>query len=185
MASLELIANTEGRLCTLAKVYVLMNVWIVYDSKYGNNKLIAEALAGYFKDGNIVHVHHAKEISQQAVIDGGVDLLLLGGPLRWATPSATMKNWAKKMGSMLNQKAVKVRKVAIWGTHMKDPPNAPPKLTWEAAKQKWKAILDTIPAEKKAPDIQGFIIGPVAGRDTLDAGWQDIVPGFADTVKNL
>jgi len=162
-----------------------MNVWIVYDSKYGNNKLIAEALAAHFKEGNSVHVHYAKEISQKAVIDGGVDILMFGGPLRIGMLSFTMKRWANRMVSLLNQKALQVRKAAIWGTHVKNAPDTPPKFSWDAAKQKWKAILDTVPAEKKAPEIQGFDVGAVAGRDTLETGWQDIVARFADTVKNL
>ncbi|OLS15201.1 MAG: hypothetical protein RBG13Loki_1167 [Promethearchaeota archaeon CR_4] len=163
-----------------------MNVWIVYDSRYGNNKKIAEVLAGHFKDGNNVHVHYAKEISQQALIDGGIDILMFGGPLRFGTPSSTIKRWANKMTGLLNQKAVKVGKTAIWGTHMKDAPDTPPgKCAWDVAKPKWKAILDTFPAEKKAPEIQGFVVGAIAGRDTLEAGWQDLVARFADTVKSL
>ena len=88
-----------------------MNVWIVYDSKYGNNQKIAETLAGHFKDGNVVHVHYAKEISQQAVIDGGVDVLLFGGPLRLGMVSRTMKRWANKMASMLTAKGIPLGKL--------------------------------------------------------------------------
>ncbi len=162
-----------------------MNVWIIYDSKYGNNQKIAEALAGHFKDGNTVHVHYTKEISQQAVIDGGVDVLLFGGPLRLGMVSHTMKSWANKMASMLTQKSMQLKKAAVWGTHIKDPPNAQPKFTWEVIKLKWKAILNTFPAAKKAPEIESFIVGPVNGRDTVNPGWEEIVAQFAETIKNL
>ncbi len=162
-----------------------MNIWIVYDSKYGNNQKIAEALGGHFKDGNTVHVHYAKEISQQAVIDGGVDMLLFGGPLRCGALSLTMKRWAKKMIGILNQTAMRLKIAAVWGTHIKDPPNALPRFTWVAIKQKWKALLDAVPAEKKAPEIESFVVGPVNGRDTLNPGWEGILARFAETIKNL
>ena len=162
-----------------------MNIWIVYDSKYGNNKVIAEALADHFKDGNTLHIHYAKEISQQKVIDGGVDMLIMGGPIHLGMISFTMKNWAIKMVTLLNQKKIKLKKAAMWGTHIEDPPNAPPKTTWEVVKQQWKAILDSVPAEKKVPESEGLIVGPVAGRDTLNPEWPEIVLRFANKVKNL
>ncbi len=162
-----------------------MNIWIIYDSKYGNNQKIAEALAGHFKDGNAVHVQYAKEISQQSVIDGGIDVLLFGGPLRLGMLSRTMKSWANNMVRMLTQKGVQLKKAAVWGTHIKDPPNAQPKFTWDVIKQKWKDILDIVPAAKKAPEIESFVVGPVNGRDTVNPGWEEIVARFAETIKNL
>ncbi len=163
-----------------------MNIMIVYDSKYGNNKQVAEALAGYFNDGNIVHVHFAKEISPQAVIDGGVDVLLMGGPVHFGGPTSTMKKWTKKMADLLNKKARKVSKTAIWGTHMKNDPNQDAgKCSWDVAKAKWKTILDMIPAEKKLAEIQGIEVGAISGANILETGWQDLVACFAGMVHKL
>ncbi len=163
-----------------------MNVWIVYDSKYGNNKQVAEALVGHFKDENTVHVHFAKEISQQAVIDGGVDMVIMGGPVHFGGPTSTMKKWTKKMTDILNKKTLKVRKVAIWSTHMKNDPNQRAgKCSWDVAKAKWNVILDTFPAEKKATEIQGIEVGAISGANILETGWQDLVARFAGVVKNL
>jgi menaquinone-dependent protoporphyrinogen IX oxidase len=44
-----------------------MNVWIVYDSKFGNNKRIADLLATHLKDMNNVHVAYAKTIRSDRV----------------------------------------------------------------------------------------------------------------------
>ncbi len=162
-----------------------MNIMIVYDSKYGNNKQVAEALAGHFNNGNIVHVHFAKEISQQAVIDGGVNVLIMG-PVHFGGPTSTMKKWTKKMADLLNKKAWKVSKTAIWGTHLKNDPNqAAGKCSWDMAKAKWKTILDMIPAEKKLAEIQGIEVGAISGANILETGWRDLVAQFADMVKNL
>jgi len=162
-----------------------MNIGIVYDSKYGNNKVIAEALASYFKDGNNIQLYYAKKLSQKALIEGGIDMLVLGGPIHLGAPSITMKRWANRMANMLNQKGIQLKKIAIWGTHLKDKPNTPVKYSWDGVKQKWKKILDKFPAEKKVNEIQGFDITPIAGRDTIESGWQDIVAQFANVVKNL
>ncbi len=163
-----------------------MNVWIVYDSKFGNNKQVAESLAGQFKDGNSVHVHYAKKISPEAVINGGVDLLLVGGPLHFGAPTSTIKRWANRMVETLNQKAMKMKKVAIWSTHMKEPANTPPgQCSWEIAKPKWKVLLDAFPAEKKSSEILGIPVRAISGSDILEAGWQDLVGRFADMVKIL
>ncbi len=163
-----------------------MNIWIVYDSKFGNNKQVAEALAGHFADVNTVHVHYAKEVSQLAVLDGGIDLLLIGGPLHFGAPSSTIRRWAKTLIDLLNQRAVKVRKMAIWGTHLKEAPNTSPgQCAWETAKPKWKAILDAFPAEKKLHEIQGFAVGAISGADMLEAGWKDLVAQFAGMVMSV
>lgn len=162
-----------------------MNIWILYDSRYGNNKLIAETLAGHLKDGNNIQVYYVKKLSQKALINGGVDMLLIGGPTHFGAPSFTLKRWANRMTNMLNQNGIQLKKAAIWATHMKDKPNTPEKFSWDGVKLKWKRILNNIPTEKKVDEIQGFEITPVEGRDTVETGWQDIVFQFAELVKNL
>jgi len=162
-----------------------MNIWILYDSKYGNNKLIAETLAGYFNDGNNIQVHYVKKLSQKAVIEEGIDILLIGGPTHLGAPSLTLKHWAKRMTNKLIQNGIQLKKAAIWATHLKEKPNTPEKFSWNATELKWKRILNNIPTEKKINEIQGFEIEPVAGRDTVKSGWQEIAIQFANLVKNL
>ena len=162
-----------------------MNIWILYDSKYGNNKLIAETLAGYFNDGNNIQVHYVKKLSQKTVIEGGVDILLIGGPTHLGAPSFTLKRWAKRMTNKLIQNRMQLKKAVIWATHLKDKPNSLAKFSWNDVELKWKRILNNIPAEKKIDKIQGFEIEPVAGRDAVKSGWQDVALQFAALVKNL
>lgn len=157
----------------------------MYDSKYGNNKLIAETLPGYFNDRNNIRVHYVKKLSQKTVIKEGIDILLIGGPTHLGAPSFTLKRWAKKMTNKLNQNGMQLKKAAIWATHLKDKPNTPAKFSWNGAELKWKKILNKIPTEKKIDGIQGFEIEPVAGRDTVESGWQDIAIQFVELIKNL
>lgn len=162
-----------------------MNVWIVYDSKFGNNKRIAEALAGYFKDGNEVHVHHAKETSPKEIMNAGVDVFLFGGPLRAGNISFTMKSFANGLAGMLKKKSIKVKIAAVWGSHSTNSPETPSQFSWATSKQKWKALLDAFPAEKKAPDVFGFDVIPTTLEGPLEPGWEATVKQLADTVKGL
>jgi menaquinone-dependent protoporphyrinogen IX oxidase len=162
-----------------------MNIWIVYDSKFGNNKRVAEALANRFKEGNNVHVHFAKKISPKKVFDAGVDVFLFGGPLRAGMISFTMKSWANKLARKLAKQQKMVKIAAVWGTHARNDPETPAKFSWDSSKLKWKALLDTFPAEKKLPEVIGFAVNPTTLKGPLDPGWEEIVDQFADRVKNL
>ncbi|MEX2685006.1 MAG: flavodoxin family protein [Candidatus Sigynarchaeota archaeon] len=166
-----------------------MNVWIVYDSKYGNNKQIAEALAGLFKEGNEVHVHHAKDVSPKEAAESKPDILLFGGPPRAGMISFTIKGWARKFASALKSKGLQLKKAAVWGTHAVNNEETPPKFAWPSIEPKWKALLAEMPAAKSMPGVLGINImdkeggGGLGG--ILEAGWKDLVASFAEGVKTL
>ncbi len=162
-----------------------MNIWIIYDSKFGNNKRVAETLAEHFKDENNVQVRYAKNISPKKVIDAGVDILIFGGPLRAGMISFTMKSWANKLARKLNKQQKMVKKVAVWGSHSRNAPDTPAKFSWDASKLKWQALLDTFPAEKKLPEVIGFAVNPTTLKGPLDRGWEEIVDQFAEKIKKM
>jgi len=162
-----------------------MKVWIVYDSKFGNNKRIADLLATYFKDTDKVEVAYAKTISPQKVIDSGVDVFLFGGPLRAGNISFTMKRWALKFAAILKKQNKILKQAAVWGSHGTTDPKTPPKFSWESSKLKWKAVLDQIPAEKKVAEVIGFDVNPTTLEGPLVPGWEAIVKQFATMIKNL
>jgi menaquinone-dependent protoporphyrinogen IX oxidase len=160
-----------------------MNVWIVYDSKFNNNKQIAEVLAGLFKEGNAVHVHHAKDVSPKEAIDSEPDILLFGGPLRAGMISFTAKGWLSKFARMLASKGLKLKKVGVWGTHGINDAETPPKFAWAASELKWNALMAEVPAEKSMPGVQGISVLGMEG--PMEADWRALVEGFAQRVKSL
>jgi menaquinone-dependent protoporphyrinogen IX oxidase len=162
---------------------VLMKIWIVYDSKYGNNKQIAEALGGLFNEGNVVHVHHAKDITPKEAIEDQPDILLFGGPLRAGMISFTIKGWASKFAHLLKSKKLKLQKVAVWGTHARNDPETPPKFSWANVEPKWKAAMDEVPAEKAMPGVQGINIDGMEG--PMEANWKELITSFAGQIKAL
>lgn len=158
-----------------------MKIWIIYDSKFGNNKQIAEALAALFKERNEVHVHHAKTVKAKDAIDA--DIFLFGGPIRAGMVSFTIKGWVNKFSRMQKTKHTKVMIVAAWSTHAKNTSETSPKFAWENVAPKWKALMNRVSAEKTMPDIQGFVVEGMQG--PLETGWQDIIADFAERIKAL
>jgi menaquinone-dependent protoporphyrinogen IX oxidase len=165
-----------------------MKIWIIFDSKFGNNKQIAENLAQLLKEGNQaadVHVHYAKTISPKEVIESGIDVFLFGGPLRAGNISFTMKRWALKLADLLQKQHISLKKVAVWGSHSVNAPDTPEKFSWNSSKQKWKVVLDIIPADKKVPEVFGFDVNPKTLEGPLEPGWENIAKQLAEAVQNL
>ncbi len=160
-----------------------MKIWILYDTKHGNNKQIAEVLSDLFKEGNIVHVSQAKDVSPKEIADDKPDILLFGGPIHVGMISFTMKGWVSKFASILKSKQIKLQKVGVWGTHLREVPDMPPKLAWSTTAPKWKALMDEVLSEKTIPDVQGIIVEDM--KSPMEPSWKEIVTGFAERVKGL
>ncbi len=70
----------------------MVSVFVFYDSKYGNTKLVAEKIAGGLKsEGVTVELGYVRE----ARLDGAVcsDAIVLGAPNHMGRPSWTMKHF--------------------------------------------------------------------------------------------
>jgi flavodoxin len=163
----------------------IMNIWIVYDSKFGNNKRIADALGECFKSDNNVQISHAKKISPKKVAQTGVDIFLFGGPLHAGQISFTMKRWATTLANLLVKQHKTLKKVAVWGSHATNDTNTPPQFSWNATKLKWKAVLEKFQAEKKLDEVIGFDINPKTLQGPLEPGWEKNVSDFAEKIKQL
>ena len=156
-----------------------MNIWIVYDSKFGNNKQIADSLAGLLNEGNDVHVYHAKKVKPKTVLNGNADMLLFGGPLRAGQISFTIKSWVNKYAKMLKAKNAKLDKVAAWCTHGKPTPDTLSKFSWDNIALKWKALIDNVPANNKT-DVESIIVEGMEG--PLEAGWKVLIEKFSNRI---
>lgn len=90
-----------------------MKVFVVYDSKYGNTKVVAENILEGLKqvDGIEADIGYAKDVDIQRLT--GYDALILGAPNHMANPSRTMKKFVDKLAEL----ELKAKSVVIFGTY--------------------------------------------------------------------
>jgi len=90
----------------------MVNVFVFYDSKYGNTKLAAQKIAeGLESEGVGVEIGYVKDVSLQEAVC--VDAIILGAPNHMASPSRTMQKFIDRLASS----ELKAQKVAVFGTY--------------------------------------------------------------------
>lgn len=94
-----------------------MKIAVLYDSYYGNNKLVAEEIAKSFN--TTVTLSHVKEFTK----DGPYDLLVLGCPTRAMRPTGPMVRFIKTLSKE------DAKQLAIYDTRM-DKTKVPKFLQW-------------------------------------------------------
>jgi flavorubredoxin len=90
----------------------MAGVFVFYDSKYGNTKLVAEKIAeGLKSEGVMVDLGYVKEVG----LDGAVcsDAIVLGAPNHMGRPSRAMKQFIEHLAVA----DLKVAKAAVFGTY--------------------------------------------------------------------
>lgn len=90
----------------------MVRVFVFYDSKYGNTKLVAEKIAEGMRNGGVeVDLGYVKEVTAEHALD--YDSLVLGAPNHMGRPSQTMKKFINHLSSF----GLKNKKVAVFGTY--------------------------------------------------------------------
>ena len=78
-----------------------MKTLVVYDSRYGNTKAIAQAVGGALRgDVQILHVGQVNAADLEAA-----DLLIIGSPTHGALPTAAIQHLLEKIGPPARQGA--------------------------------------------------------------------------------
>jgi len=92
---------------------VLVKVFIVYDSKYGNTKIVAEKISEGMMEGKGIEtsIGHAKEINVEELTN--FDAIVLGGPNHFGRPTQTIKKFVNRLSEL----DLKSKKVAVFGTY--------------------------------------------------------------------
>ena len=90
-----------------------MKVFIIYDSKYGNTKTVAENILEGLKqvEGIEAAISYAKEVSSQSLVC--YDALILGAPNHMGRPSRTMKKFIDRLAEL----DLKAKNVVVFGTY--------------------------------------------------------------------
>ena len=163
-----------------------MKIWIVYDSKYGNNKQIAHKFEDNFKVDHEVHVHSVKEISPKSVANSKPDIFLFGGPRRMGWISFTLQRWIKRYVKILRSRNIRMKKIGAWETHgdFKEEDQHPESGMERRMMErnlnigsKWIELIQQIPTEQSPPDLLDFTVKGMEG--PLETGADAKVTEFA------
>jgi flavorubredoxin len=90
-----------------------MKVFIIYDSKYGNTKIVAESILEILKqvEGIEADIGYAKEVSPQKLIC--YDALMIGAPNHMGRPSRTIQKFIGELGKL----DLKAKNGTVFGTY--------------------------------------------------------------------
>ena len=92
----------------------MARVFIVYDTKYGNTKLVAEKIAEGIREskGIETEVNDVKEVDLKKIT--GSDAILIGAPNHMGNPSRTIMKFIDQLSKL----ELKPKGVAVFDTHM-------------------------------------------------------------------
>jgi flavodoxin len=93
----------------------LAKVFVVYDTKYGNTKLVAEKIVEGMREveGIETAISDVEEVDLERVAD--YDAILIGSPNHWGGPVRGIKKLIDKLGKL----DLKARWVAVFDTYIK------------------------------------------------------------------
>jgi len=92
----------------------LARVFIVYDTKYGNTKLVAEKIAEGIRElkGIETEVSDAEKVDFRKIQDA--DAVLIGAPNHMGSPSRTIMKFIDKLGKL----KLKPKNTAVFDTYL-------------------------------------------------------------------
>ncbi|MCZ2808886.1 MAG: flavodoxin domain-containing protein [Candidatus Bathyarchaeota archaeon] len=92
----------------------MARVFIIYDSKYGNTKLVAEKIAEGMRElkGMETEVSDVKKVDLKEI--DSFDAILIGAPTHFGGPSRTIKKFIDKLGKL----KLKAKGVAVFDTFL-------------------------------------------------------------------
>ena len=90
-----------------------MNVFIAYDSKYGNTKLAAESVLEGMRENRTIEaaIGSVKETDPKSIAE--CDAIVFGAPNHMGRPSMTMKKFVDGLARL----EPKTKQVAVFGTY--------------------------------------------------------------------
>ena len=78
----------------------MVKVFVVYDTKYGNTRLVAEKIVEGMRevDGIETAISDVEEVDLEKVAD--CDAILIGSPNHWGGPSRTIRKFIDKLSKL-------------------------------------------------------------------------------------
>ncbi len=93
-----------------------MKIWIIYDSKFGHCKKLAETLEDLLEGDCDVSVGYAKKISPNDVLTESPETVLVGGPIHFGRPSRVISSWIRHCYALTQQSGFHVGKTGAFTT---------------------------------------------------------------------
>lgn len=93
-----------------------MKVWIIYDSKFGHCKKLAETLEDLLEGDCDVNMGYAKKISPNDVLSDLPNVILVGGPIHLGRPSRVISSWVKGCYALTQRSGFQVEKTFAFTT---------------------------------------------------------------------
>jgi len=92
----------------------LARIFIAYDTKYGNTRLVAEKIAEGMRElkGIETEISDIKEVDLKKLSDS--DAVLIGAPNHWGSPSRTIMKFIDELGKL----ELKAKRVAVFDTYL-------------------------------------------------------------------
>ena len=92
----------------------MVKVFVVYDTKYGNTKLVAEKIVEGMREikGIETVISDVEEADLERIADS--DAILIGSPNHWGGPSRTIRKFIDKLGKL----DLKAKWFAVFDTYL-------------------------------------------------------------------
>ena len=92
----------------------MVKVFVVYDTKYGNTKLVAEKIVEGMREieGIETVISDVKEIDLEKITNS--DAILIGSPNHWGGPSRTIRKFIDELGKL----DLKAKWFAVFDTYL-------------------------------------------------------------------
>jgi len=94
-----------------------MKVQIMTDTRYGNGRLLAEALKKEFSNEIDVNIADVKEVSPEKIAEDVPNVIILGGAIRMFRGGPKSKRWLKKLNKILEKSGNKLQYGTGFLTH--------------------------------------------------------------------
>ncbi|MFW9895516.1 MAG: hypothetical protein ACFFD7_06910, partial [Candidatus Thorarchaeota archaeon] len=94
-----------------------MKVKIMTHSRFGNGKILAEALKEEFSTNVDVKIADVKDVSPKEIVEDVPDVLILGGAIRVFRADPKSKRWVKKLNKLLTKSKEKIHYGTGFLTH--------------------------------------------------------------------
>lgn len=93
-----------------------MKIAIIYNSKYGNTKTIADFIAEKIQDvGHEVQLFNTKKTKPTELLEFQPETILVGGPTHFGKPAGSISKFIKKLGKI--GKLLTIHKAAVFNCY--------------------------------------------------------------------
>ena len=117
----------------------MVKVFVVYDTKYGNTKLVAEKIVEGIREAEGIEaaVGYVKEVAPAELAE--YDAVLIGAPNHMGKPSRTISKFVDELAKL----DLKAKQVAVFDTYFEKPRNFE-----KAMKKLEKKVREKLPSWK-------------------------------------